>query len=133
MKVLSVCQPWAWALIHGPKRIENRTWPTIHRGPLAIHAGKSRQWLASEDPDAWPKLYGVEFPAKSDLVFGAVLGVVDVVDCVPFEDVADEPFASGPWCWIIERPRPLTAPIPWKGQLMLFKIPDRVLGGRVLK
>ena len=40
MKVLSVRQPWAWAIIHGGKDVENRNWDTKFRGRLAIHAGK---------------------------------------------------------------------------------------------
>src|ERR1051326_1498970 len=42
VKALSVRQPWAWLIIYGGKDIENRDWPTSHRGPTLIHAGK--QW-----------------------------------------------------------------------------------------
>jgi hypothetical protein len=45
MKCLSVHQPWAWAIVGGPKRIEHRTWRTAHRGQLLIHAGRSRATL----------------------------------------------------------------------------------------
>ena len=38
MKALSVCQPWAWAIVCGLKTVENRWRPTRHRGPLVIHA-----------------------------------------------------------------------------------------------
>ena len=37
---LSVRQPWAWALLYGGKTIENRTWPTRHRGRIWIHASE---------------------------------------------------------------------------------------------
>lgn len=45
MKALTVYQPWAWAIGRaaispGGKPIENRPWPTRHRGLLAIHAGQ---------------------------------------------------------------------------------------------
>lgn len=40
MRVLTVKQPWAWALVHGGKDIENRvTSLGEYRGPVAIHAG----------------------------------------------------------------------------------------------
>ena len=39
MKVLSIRQPWAWAIVAGFKPVENRTWKTGYRGPLLIHAG----------------------------------------------------------------------------------------------
>ena len=43
MRVLTVRQPWAWAIIHGGKDVENRTrnLAGAYRGPVAIHvAGK---------------------------------------------------------------------------------------------
>lgn len=42
MRVLTVRQPWAWAIIHGGKDVENRTRNIAgdYRGPVAIHAGK---------------------------------------------------------------------------------------------
>ena len=41
MRVLTVRQPWAWALIHGGKDVENRVRNIAgdYRGPVAIHAG----------------------------------------------------------------------------------------------
>lgn len=49
MFALTIWQPWAAAIAHGPKRIENRQWapPLTHVGQrIAIHAGKSYdpQW-----------------------------------------------------------------------------------------
>lgn len=41
MYALTVKQPWASAIMAGLKRVENRTWRTDYRGPLAIHAGSS--------------------------------------------------------------------------------------------
>lgn len=35
VKALSVRQPWAWAIVHAGKDVENRNWPTPHRGRLA--------------------------------------------------------------------------------------------------
>jgi len=42
MRVLTVRQPWAWAIVHGGKDIENRTrnLAGTYRGPVAIHAGR---------------------------------------------------------------------------------------------
>ncbi len=39
MKALSVRQPFAWAIVHGGKDVENRSWATSYRGPVLIHAG----------------------------------------------------------------------------------------------
>lgn len=37
--VLTIRQPWAWSIVHGRKRVENRSWQMNYRGPLLIHAG----------------------------------------------------------------------------------------------
>src|SRR5688572_24851010 len=98
-KILSVLQPWAWAIVHGPKRVEKRTWRTAHRGRLFIHAGRSDRELAATDPADWLARFGVLPPPRGALAFGAILGSVEVLDCVPVCELPDDPWASGPWCW----------------------------------
>jgi len=116
MKALSVQQPWAWAIVAGLKRIENRSRPTSYRGPLLIHAGLNRRQLVPKLPD------GTDVPAGLD--FGAVIGRVELVDCVPYDQVAGDAFAiPGHWCWILANPVALE-PVPWKGQLGFFEVPD---------
>lgn len=119
MKALSVANPWAWGIIHGSKRIENRTWRTHFRGTLFIHASKSVKFLH----DTYP---GIEIPDFNAFVFGALIGTVKVLDCVPLEEVSADPFASGPWCWILSEPQAID-PIPWKGQTQLFHVPESAL------
>lgn len=41
MKAITIHQPWASLIVSGDKLYETRTWPTKHRGPIAIHAGKT--------------------------------------------------------------------------------------------
>ncbi len=120
MYALSVGNPWAWGIIHGPKRIENRSWRTHYRGRLLIHASKSRQFLH----DAWPP--SEDRPKESAFVFGALIGQVELIDCVPVAEVESDPFASGPWCFVLSNPQPFE-PIPWKGQVGLFRVPDEVV------
>lgn len=59
---------------------------------------------------------------------GCILGTVDVIEIVSFADVADDPWAFGPWCWRLASPRLLARPLPWKGRLHLFEVPDELLG-----
>lgn len=114
MKCLSVCQPWAWAIVNGVKAVENRSWRTAHRGPILIHAGKSRRWLGAEElPEA---------PEEGELPFGFVVGGVEVLDCVPVGEVRDRRFAFGPWCWILARPWKLDHPVALAGKLWLFDV-----------
>ena len=67
MKALTIRQPWASLIVDGEKRVENRTWPTKYRGPLLIHAGKSRLEVDRDQARRLP--------------FSAIIGQVEVVDC----------------------------------------------------
>jgi len=129
MKTLTVQPHWADAIIHGPKRVENRTWWTRYRGPLAIHAGQTI------DPASRDLLAAVGFQIDEDAPRGAVIGVVDLVDVVRFDaaqtsldgfpegyDLADDPLATGPFCWMFRNPRPLREPIPLRGMPGLFDV-----------
>lgn len=137
MKCLSIHQPWAWAILDPVlrKNIENRTWPTNHRGPLLIHAAKSRKsydaWPAAEWYDAFESVK----PAWEDLPQGAIVGVVDLIDCVRVQPgldywlpgVGPNPWAEGPVLWVLDNPRRFDKPIPYKGQQNLFDVPDAVV------
>ena len=114
MYALSILQPYADAIITGPKRCENRYWYTKFRGPLLIHAGKSRRELDSEDD-------------HSRLVFGAIIGQVQVTDCVTVEQYiakyGQDPWTCwGPYCIRTATPIAFKNPIPYKGQLGIFEI-----------
>jgi hypothetical protein len=121
MKALSVCQPWAWAIVHGVKTVENRWRPTSHRGPLVIHASRSRRYLGQDYTDLLPGL-----PPWEQLDFGALVGVVEVVDCVPVAEVEGDPFAIGPWCWLLAQAGRIR-PVPFKGQVGLFTVADQLV------
>lgn len=150
MKALTVQQPWAWAIVHGGKDVENRTQAWSYRGPLAIHAGArwSERGLASpliqqaakdvdpEKPVVLPWLDKI-WKHEASLPLGAIIGVVDLVDV-----------HSADWCWepeglcspwaepsgdrdvvhlVLESPRPLRRPIAARGRLGLWTPPADVL------
>jgi len=48
IKALSLYQPWAWLVVNGYKKIENRKWHTRYRGSVLIHASKRFDW------EEWP-------------------------------------------------------------------------------
>jgi hypothetical protein len=108
---LTLRQPWAWAVFHAGKTIENRTFPTAHRGLLLIHAGRSRAGLEVE---------GTLAPAPEELVFGALLGTVQLVDCLPYWQCRAKPWARGPWCWLLAGARLFERPVPCRGQQGLW-------------
>ncbi len=128
MKALTICEPWATLIAQGVKRIENRTWRTHYRGPLAIHAGKSRShWrAAAADPTAWLAQYHVPLPSRESCAFGSVVAIATLIDVVPLAELPDDlrshPFAEGPWCWILADVRRLEIPIVCKGQLNLWNL-----------
>ena len=127
MKALTVWQPLANLVIEGVKRVENRSWRTDCRGALAIHAGTSRRALPILNDQAFCRLLedlGHPAPSKDELVFGAIIGTVHLNDIVPPEDLQDEAFAKGPWCWILDRPRRLDTPRPHKGRRYLWDFHD---------
>ena len=83
MKVLSIRQPWAWAIVYAGKDIENRTWYTNYRGEFLIHASKG--CLINEYDlacDFIEKACGLSVPSLGSLQKGGIIGKSTVVDCV---------------------------------------------------
>jgi len=127
MKALTICQPYAELIARGTKRVENREWPTRYRGVFYIHAGKSREWM---NDDGFVELdYDI---LLSEMQFGAVIAIAELVDCLPYDTIMDGLYGSkypwlrkhehtnGPWCWIIGSVKRVV-PVPWKGALGLWE------------
>ena len=122
VKCLSIRQPWAWCIVHGPKRYENRSRYCGYRGPLLIHAAKSRECVT---PEGLARLrgLGLDPPEAEDLVFGAIIGICRVIDCVRPEQAGDDVWACGPWCIQLADVRAMPIPIPCRGMRGLFEVP----------
>lgn len=132
-KAITIHQPYARLIVTGKKLIENRTWPTRYRGPLLIHAGKSKQWLDHDEAD--------DYAREGDpLEFGAIVGAVHICDCRPVELVCGNgrhdagcpglprhDHLFGPWCWILADVERFARPIPYKGAQGLFGVPASVM------
>ena len=145
MKALTICQPFASLIVlpdddDRAKRVENRTWSTEYRGPLLIHAGKSRDWL-----DNW----GGKLP--DDMPFGAIIGIAYLDGCVAVERTVEKVFGivtvrtvipvlarnkwpwlavhehlEGPFAWVLRECRAFPFPIPCKGAMSLWTPPPSV-------
>lgn len=144
MRVLTVRQPWAWAIIHGGKTVDNRSRNIAgaYRGPVAVHAGVTGASFDAQHPDLWP------FGWKH--TFGAIIGVVDLVDVHRVVQTGNrahcetvtaptDPAASGAcsvWAerdahhLVLANPRMLPSPIPFKGGLGLREL-DPALASRI--
>lgn len=132
MKALTICQPYATLIILGRKLVENRTWPTNYRGPLLIHAGKSKKYLDYSGADLTIAEY-------YSVPFGVILGVADLVACIRPADVhANSPLpcvkklighihVEGPNCFVLENVRQFEKPIPYIGAQGLFDVPDEIV------
>lgn len=125
MKALTVRQPYAWAIIHGGKTIENRSQVWHHRGPVAIHAGLAPFQQHNDAARAHRAAHGTETP--TELAFGAVIGVVDVVDV----HRTTPGCCTSPWAdglagthLVLARPRPLRVPVRATGHLGLWTLTD---------
>lgn len=130
-RALTIHAPWAWAIVNGLKRVENREWLTDYRGPLLIHAGLSED---SDDPAGivFQKL-GITEP--EEYVRGAIIGEVDLTAIYSLEDYLERygeipnnrEFAVGPWCWVLENPR-MCQPFycPGNFQLWPVKEPEKI-------
>lgn len=136
MKAITISQPYASLIADGEKWVENRTWPTRYRGPLAIHAGKGKQYLTKAELETYPT--------------GCVIAVCVLVDCVwvvdfgqmcdeglgrlfvhknstrRFHELRDHEHAEGPWCWILENVRKID-PVPINGKQGLWEFrPEKI-------
>lgn len=84
---LSVRQPWAWAIIHADKDIENRSRIAVRkggmgRGEICIHASKGMTQDEYRDAAAFMASIGVACPPPADLVRGGIIGTACVRDVV---------------------------------------------------
>lgn len=125
MKALTVRQPWAWLLSHGGKDIENRDWPTSFRGPLAIHAAKGmtrEEWLdCVEFVMAFDRALAERIPPPEDLVRGAILGTMNLRNCVTDHT---SPWFQGKYGFVLDSPQPCE-PISAKGALGFWEWIDQ--------
>lgn len=82
MKALSIKQPWASLIASGIKDIENRTWKTHFRGKIYIHASAYLKLLKKTGNELYTKEQWLAIPARLISVSSAIIGEVDIVDCV---------------------------------------------------
>jgi ASCH domain len=117
MRGISVKQPYAWLIVSGKKNIENRSWYTHHRGPLAIHAGLKRP--TEDELEEIARTYKVRIPEKA-LKRGGIIGVVDLEEVVTSHK---SKWFVGPYGWVLRNARQ-TQFLPMTGRLGFMEVPD---------
>lgn len=146
MKALTLHRPWSDAIVHGPKRVENRTWrPPVRvlAQRIAIHAGKA--YAVTVDLPG-----GYVAPSKEDCPTG-IVGVATVAGYLdarkgrrdrvqrwPFSNdgarivnalssLDSDPYWIGPVGWLLECVVALPEPIPMNGKQGLWNVPPSVV------
>lgn len=121
MRALTIRQPWAAAIAHGPKRIENRTKPIPYKHlgtTILIHAG------AAEDDNALPADMTRPWPRH----FRAIVAVARLASCHQDEGCCRPWGFPDTWHWVLEDVRPIQhPPRPVRGQLGLWTVPGPAL------
>jgi ASCH domain len=142
MRALTIQQPWADAIVLGPKRVENRSWPAPRRligQEVALHAGKKIDRHADFPPGClWMAMPECR-PFMSRL--GMVLAVATLTGCHRASDCGGRDRQDGrrlprrgcsPWSmpdqyhWEFDDIRPLADPVPCKGAQRLWRLPEDV-------
>lgn len=140
MKALTIHEPFAWAIAAGHKPVENRTWETKHRGPLAIHASKQKP-----DPEDIDFVTDCAFGAPeldipqaewdahrarivAALRPGCVLAVAMVERMIDSADLLPKKkreWFCGPVAWLLDADvRRLREPLPVKGAQGLWDLSE---------
>lgn len=120
---LSVRQPWAAAIMLG-KNVENRSWETLYRGELLIHASLQSESISNlESIDRNMAGLVGSVPTTTGALIGVVLLAMIVRDSRSKWAQPDQ------FHWVLRNPRAFKKPIPYKGQLGLFYVPIVELRG----
>lgn len=131
-KALSIIQPWASAIAFAGKDIENRSWRTHYRGPVAIHASAKcwtemlqNPWRVKQGGEKRPiiewinkgrKRVGLELESEDNILCSHIIAIGMLVDCV---EKSSSPWFGGPYGWVIQGIVPIE-PVPFSGTLGLW-------------
>lgn len=141
MKALTIKQPWASLIAHGIKDIENRTWKTNFRGRIYIHCSKPTKFnVQMTDPQMVAAMPVMMQAVEGTMPFGAIIGEVDIIDCVLNHDSIwaeqmetykcgetginiIQPGQKYVWNWVLANPVLYDEPIlNVKGRLSLWEV-----------
>ena len=126
MKALSLKQPWAELILQGRKTVETRKWKTAFSGQFLIHS--------SLVPDAKNMaLFGF-----AELPTGCIVGTAEITDVIEYPTMESFNNDEGRHCahvtaypkkrygFVLANVRRIM-PIPYKGQLNFFTVPDDIM------
>ncbi len=127
---LTLSQPWAWSVFRTGKNVENRKWPAKVRGTIAIHVADTQPAGSYDASSAAIRavLNGMgirkaKIPTYEKLDKGAIIGLVDIVDCAR---EIDSVWFEGPIGFKLANPRLLPKPVTCQGKRRFFRLPKEV-------
>lgn len=107
LRALSVRQPWAHAIVHHGKDVENRTRRFGHRGWTLIHASACMTEGDFDGALAFvrhrniaPSFAAHPSRVQQELRLGGIVGVARIVDSV---EASDSPWWMGPFGLVIDQ------------------------------
>lgn len=124
--VLTLWQPWATLYAFGLKQNETRPKKTSYRGTILVHAAKRFTKLQKQQCNKKhfkEALQSIGINKPEELPTGAILGAVDLLECVPVHNVwqsltdselAFGDYKEGRFAWLGQNHRVLKNPIPYK-------------------
>ena len=131
MPAITLKRPWPYAILHLYKRVENRSWkppPWLIGRRLAIHAGKTWDAGGAE----YIRELGHDLPPDNpaDHPAGVVVATARLTEARYTEPAEDpDPWAFGPWLWVLSDVRAVIPPIEARGQLGVWRVPARGMPG----
>jgi len=138
VQVLTIWQPYAWAIVEGFKPVENRTWkppPGLIGRWLLIHAGKGA--ASHEETMSVEQLCGR--PVPGTIARGAIVGCARLTGVVSVAGDVDDrtehfrreqylqsPWLTGPYGWVLEDPVAFLKPIHCGGRQKVWTAPPPI-------
>lgn len=144
MRAITVRQPWATLLALGEKRYETRSWKTILRGPIAIHAGQQVDKEALQNEYVEEALDRHGYLTIADLPRGSIVAIANLTNCLQVTEVlqsgcmlenghqVSDPewtfgdFTVGRYAWQMDIIQRLETPIAAKGKLGIWEWEEKV-------
>ncbi len=126
MRALTLKRPWTDAILAGEKDFENRSWPLptgLFDRDVALHAGKSYDREGAE----WMWTEGIYVPPGNQKSPRGIVAVVSFDFQVRPDgpnDIANSPWFCGPYGWHIQVKHVFEKPIPCKGALGFWRLPE---------
>ena len=133
MKCISIHQPWADLIVDRKRRLEIRKWTTPHRGILLIHASLTVDWPECDRLGVTPSEKGAIIGASELTSIHELTEQKWVVlRSLHLED-GPLPYGDNTFGWFLKNAYRFKKPIPFRGALGIFNVPDDLIPKRTWK